>query len=112
MAKKAPSIEDFTLALKADFFDNCYLQQNAFDEVDAATPAERQKFVFAKVLEVIDTDFQFSDKSEARQQLGGSDRPVPQLELCGHRLPTNTGNGWRGSTSSSPGPTNPRSLKG
>ncbi len=69
VGEEGTSIEDFTVSLKADFFDNCYLQQNAFDEVDAATPAERQKFVFGKVLEVIDTDFQFSDKSEARRRM-------------------------------------------
>ncbi len=69
VGEEGTGIDDFTLALKADFFDNCYLQQNAFDEVDAATTAERQKFVFAKVLEVIDTDFHFSNKTEARQQI-------------------------------------------
>jgi V/A-type H+-transporting ATPase subunit A len=69
VGEEGTSIEDFTVALKADFFDNCYLQQNAFDEVDAATPAERQKFVFAKVLEVLDADFQFADKSEARRRM-------------------------------------------
>ena len=69
VGEEGTGIDDFTLALKADFFDNCYLQQNAFDEVDAATTAERQKFVFAKVLEVIDTDFHFSSKTEARQQI-------------------------------------------
>ena len=52
VGEEGTSIEDFTVALKADFFDNCYLQQNAFDEVDGATPAERQQFVFDKVLEV------------------------------------------------------------
>ncbi len=69
VGEEGTSIDDFTVALKADFFDNCYLQQNAFDEVDAATPAERQKFVFAKVVEVIDTEFHFSDKSEARRKM-------------------------------------------
>ena len=69
VGEEGTSIDDFTVSLKADFFDNCYLQQNAFDEVDAATPAERQQFVFAKVLEVIDTDFQFADKAEARRQM-------------------------------------------
>ena len=69
VGEEGTSIEDFTVSLKADFFDNCYLQQNAFDEVDAATPAERQKFVFAKVLEVLDADFRFADKAEARRRM-------------------------------------------
>ncbi|MDZ7619165.1 MAG: V-type ATP synthase subunit A [Patescibacteria group bacterium] len=69
VGEEGTSIDDFTTALKADFFDNVYLQQNAFDEVDAATPADRQKFVFAKVTEVARLDFQFTDKAQARQTL-------------------------------------------
>lgn len=69
VGEEGTSIGDFTTALKADFFDNVYLQQNAFDEVDAATPAERQRFVFGKVAEVARLDFQFTDKTQARQTL-------------------------------------------
>ena len=58
--------DDFTIMLKAEFFDNCYLQQNAFDKVDAATPADRQQFVFDKIAEVTDLDFDFDDKTQAR----------------------------------------------
>jgi len=69
VGEEGTSTEDFTVALKADFFDNCYLQQNAFDEVDGATPAERQQLVFDKILEVLDLDFEFEDKSTARQTM-------------------------------------------
>jgi len=69
VGEEGTSIEDFTTALKADFFDNCYLQQNAFDEVDGATPDERQRFVFAKILEAVGVDFQFQDKAEARRTI-------------------------------------------
>ncbi len=69
VGEEGTSIDDFTVALKADFFDNCYLQQNAFDEVDAATPADRQRFVFAKVAEVVETEFRFADKAEARRRM-------------------------------------------
>ncbi len=69
VGEEGTSISDFTAALKADFFDNVYLQQNAFDEVDAATPADRQKFVFGKVTEVAQLDFQFADKAQARDTL-------------------------------------------
>ena len=37
--------------------------------MDAATPADRQKLVFAKVLEVLDTEFPYADKSKARRQM-------------------------------------------
>jgi V/A-type H+-transporting ATPase subunit A len=69
VGEEGTAIEDFAVMLKADFFDNCYLQQNAFDKVDAATPAARQKFVFDKILEVIDLDFAFEDKELARKTL-------------------------------------------
>lgn len=69
VGEEGTSIEDFTVSLKADFFDNCYLQQNAFDEVDGATPADRQRFVFDKILEVVELDFGFTEKTEARKTM-------------------------------------------
>lgn len=69
VGEEGTSTEDFTVALKADFFDNVYLQQNAFDDVDGATPAERQQFVFDKVLEVIDLDLELTDKGEVRKAI-------------------------------------------
>jgi V/A-type H+/Na+-transporting ATPase subunit A len=69
VGEEGTSLEDFTVALKADFFDNVYLQQNAFDDVDAATPADRQQFVFDKVLEVIDLQLDLPDKNQVRQAL-------------------------------------------
>ncbi|KPK86232.1 MAG: ATP synthase subunit A, partial [Phycisphaerae bacterium SM23_33] len=67
VGEEGTTIEDFTVYLKAEFFDSVYLQQNAFDEVDGATDAERQKFVFAKCLEVLRLDFQFEDRDQARK---------------------------------------------
>lgn len=67
VGEEGTPIDDFTMMLKAEFFDDCYLQQNAFDEVDGATPKERQQFVFDKVLAVLTLDFDFPDKAQARQ---------------------------------------------
>ena len=69
VGEEGTSMDDFTEMLKAELFDNCYLQQNAFDKVDAATPAERQQFVFDKVLEVAEIDFGFEDKTQARHTM-------------------------------------------
>jgi V/A-type H+/Na+-transporting ATPase subunit A len=69
VGEEGTSTDDFAVALKADFFDNCYLQQNAFDQVDGATPAERQQFVFDKLQEVTDLEFGFQDKDEARRTM-------------------------------------------
>lgn len=69
VGEEGTPIEDFTTMLKAEFFDSVFLQQNAFDEVDAATGADRQRLVFDKVLEIADLDFGFDDKDEARRVL-------------------------------------------
>lgn len=69
VGEEGTPIEDFTLMLKAEFFDSAYLQQNAFDAVDAATSIDRQRFVFDKILEVLETNFTFKDKDEARHTL-------------------------------------------
>ena len=57
---------DFAVYLKSEFLDNVYLQQNGFDEVDASTSADRQKYVFAKVIGVLRREFPFKDKGQAR----------------------------------------------
>jgi V/A-type H+-transporting ATPase subunit A len=69
VGEEGTTIDDYVTALKADFFDNTYLQQNAFDKVDAATPAPRQKIAFDKQLEIVNADFGFKDKEEARQTM-------------------------------------------
>ncbi|MCD4823224.1 MAG: V-type ATP synthase subunit A [Phycisphaerae bacterium] len=66
VGEEGTPIDDFAIMLKAEIFDNCYLQQNAFDEIDGATPPDRQQFVFDKILEVMDTDFDFEEKHQAR----------------------------------------------
>ena len=66
VGEEGTPIDDFTIMLKAEFFDSAYLQQNAFDDIDAATSVDRQRFVFDKILEVIETDFNFKSKDEAR----------------------------------------------
>lgn len=69
VGEEGTSLEDFIIALKADFFDNCYLQQNAFDPVDGATPAHRQQFAFRKAMEVVDMELDAHDKAEARRMM-------------------------------------------
>ena len=60
------SLEDFVIYLKEEFLDAVYLQQNSFDEVDAAVGVERQRYVFDLLLTVLGTSFSFSGKDEAR----------------------------------------------
>ena len=69
VGEEGTSTGDFILAAKAEFFDNGYLQQNAYDEVDAATPAERQQFVFDKILEVLELELDLEDKEAIRHAM-------------------------------------------
>lgn len=69
VGEEGTSTEDFTIALKADFVDNCYLQQNAFDPVDGATPAARQVAVFDRIIDVVEVSYDFKDKTEAREAM-------------------------------------------
>jgi len=66
VGEEGTSLEDFEIYLKAEFLDSVYLQQNAFDEVDAACSLERQQHVFTKVHEVLMKEFTFADKDQAR----------------------------------------------
>ncbi len=66
VGEEGTSIDDFVTHLKAEYLDAVYLQQNAFHEVDAATPAKRQSHVFDRVHDVLARHFSFKDKDEAR----------------------------------------------
>ncbi|MFW6042728.1 MAG: V-type ATP synthase subunit A [Marinilabiliaceae bacterium] len=46
---------------KGELIDFVVLQQDAFDDIDASTPLERQKYMLEKVLEIVDTDFEFKN---------------------------------------------------
>ena len=69
VGEEGTTINDFTHMLKSEFFDSSYLQQNAFDPVDGASLRARQRFVFNKVLEVLNLDFAFEKKDEARSAM-------------------------------------------
>ncbi|PIP68363.1 MAG: V-type ATP synthase subunit A [Candidatus Omnitrophica bacterium CG22_combo_CG10-13_8_21_14_all_43_16] len=67
VGEEGASLSDFTVYLKGEFIDDVYLQQNAFDEVDAATIEERQKYVFHVLHEIMDAEFNFENKDGARR---------------------------------------------
>lgn len=66
VGEEGTSLDDFVVYLKSEFLDGVYLQQNAFDEVDAASSPERQKYVSDKIYDILETDFHFEDKEGAR----------------------------------------------
>jgi V/A-type H+/Na+-transporting ATPase subunit A len=60
------STEDFVVYHKAMFMDMVFLQQDAFDEVDASTSIERQQFAFARVYDLVTRNYNFAGKKEVR----------------------------------------------
>jgi V/A-type H+/Na+-transporting ATPase subunit A len=59
--------EDYVVYQKALFLDMVYLQQDAFDEVDATVPMERQKLTFDRVRDIVEQERSFPDKTAVRQ---------------------------------------------
>ena len=66
VGEEGTSIDDYVIYLKGELIDSVYFQQNSFDAVDAAVKPERQKYTFAKLLYILASNFEFTDKNEAR----------------------------------------------
>lgn len=66
VGEEGTTTEDYIEYLKSDFLDAVYMQQNSFDEIDAAVSVERQKYTFKKVVQVLGSDFALEDKDSAR----------------------------------------------
>jgi len=60
------TLEDFVVYQKGVFVDMVYLQQDAFDPVDVSMPLERQKESFLLVKRLVERDYRFRDKEQAR----------------------------------------------
>ena len=66
VGEEGTSLSDFIIYLKAEFLDAVYLQQNAFDKVDAYNTIERQVYTFRKVSQLLQKDIAAKDKDDAR----------------------------------------------
>ncbi len=60
------SIEDYVTHQKALFLDMVYLQQDAYDAVDVSVPLQRQVEMFGLCQTMINRDYTFKDKEQAR----------------------------------------------
>jgi len=67
VGEEGTSIDDFVVYLKSEFLDSAYLQQNSFHDIDGATDADRQKYVFAKIHGILLAKVFFPDKDSARK---------------------------------------------
>ena len=60
------TLGDYIEFQKSLFLDMAYLQQDAFDHIDAACSLERQRFSFGLIVSLIRQDYDFTDKNIAR----------------------------------------------
>jgi V/A-type H+-transporting ATPase subunit A len=60
------TLEDYVTYQKALLLDMAYLQQDAYDPVDVSVPLERQKEMFTLVRGLIQREYPFKGKDEAR----------------------------------------------
>ncbi|MFH1354951.1 MAG: V-type ATP synthase subunit A [Candidatus Omnitrophota bacterium] len=66
IGEEGTALGDFITYLKGDFFDFIYLQQNAYDAVDESSSAQRQKYVFNFIYQILEANFGFENKDKAR----------------------------------------------
>jgi len=66
IGEEGTSLGDFITYLKGEFFDFIYLQQNAYDVVDESSSAQRQKYVFNFIYQILESVFDFESKDKAR----------------------------------------------
>ena len=66
VGEEGTSTEDYILYMKSEFLDSVYLQQNAFDPVDAAVSAERQQHVFGVMFDILTAKLEIGSKDEVR----------------------------------------------
>jgi V/A-type H+-transporting ATPase subunit A len=61
------SLDDFVVGQAAAFIDMVFLQQDAFDAIDATAPLTRQKALFDRVYAIATRSYGFADKDAARR---------------------------------------------
>ncbi|MEG1480007.1 MAG: V-type ATP synthase subunit A [Kiritimatiellia bacterium] len=66
VGEEGTAMPDFLNYLRKELIDTVYLQQNAFNEVDACAPVARQRDTFAVLEDLVGADFAFEDKAAAR----------------------------------------------
>ena len=86
VGEEGTPMNDFIIYLKAEYLDAVYLQQDAYDPVDGATSAERQRHVFSVLSKILATEMDFPDKDTARRFF----HKLTQLTKDWNRIPFGT----------------------
>jgi len=66
VGEEGTSLTDYVTYLKSDMLDAVYLQQNSFDLVEANCGRTRQQYVTDKLVTVLGSEYELSNKDEAR----------------------------------------------
>lgn len=66
VGEEGVALSDMVLYLKAELYEFCYLQQNAFDKEDAYCPLSRQIEMFRLIQTIFATSFEFDAHDVAR----------------------------------------------
>ncbi len=66
VGEEGTGLDDYVMYLKAEMLDAVYLQQNAFDPIDADCQTERQRYVTDKLIVMLGSDYSLADKDSAR----------------------------------------------
>lgn len=66
VGEEGTSLDDYIVYLKEEMLDAVYFQQNSFDPIDANATVERQKYDLNKLIKFLGSDFNLSEKDEAR----------------------------------------------
>ena len=66
IGEEGTTAEDYITYQKGELLDAVYLQQNSFDEIDAADPPERQRIEFDVLYDALMQDYALEDKNEIR----------------------------------------------
>ena len=67
VGEEGTAMDDFMDFLKKELIDAVYLQQNAFNEVDACCPVARQREAFGVLERIVAARYAYADKAEARR---------------------------------------------
>ena len=67
---------------KSELIDYAFLQQDAFDKVDALCSMERQRYMLDILLEICDRDFEFEDFEKCRDYFKQIINDLRQMNYC------------------------------
>ena len=67
---------------KSEMIDFAFLQQDAFDQVDALCPIERQKYILNTIMDICGREFDFDDYQKCREYFKKLINQLKQINYC------------------------------